>query len=147
MSVTSVVTHIDEILVPVGFTRTGRRWHRSTDQFRDVIGIQASKDHDEVPINAGVLDPEVYTIYIGNPAPELLDETECTVTVRIGDLLTDQRDLWWALDEASICDAVDAAVLQHVLPFIERMHSRTAMAAWLAARGVLRKKYPPPILN
>jgi hypothetical protein len=66
--------------------------------------------------------------------------------VRIGEL-RDGKDLWWSADDEKEAASAAQCVEAHVLPFLDRMHSRQALKKWLLDAGVIQKKYPLPIIN
>jgi hypothetical protein len=112
----------------------------------DVIDLQKSKAGDVITMNAGVLDRDVYAKLWGNEPPDFVEEPACTIRARIGELIGG-TDRWWPLDSANTATDLANAVTSSVLPFLERMHARQAMEEWLEAAQVVRRKYPPPILN
>jgi hypothetical protein len=61
--------------------------------------------------------------------------------------LIDGRDLWWKIDAEALGQTIAKCVVEYVLPFAERMHSRQAMARWLADAGAGKKEYPQQSLN
>jgi hypothetical protein len=68
------------------------------------------------------------------------------VGVRVGELV-DGRDKWWQIGNSGVADELAEKIAAHVLPFLERMHTREAMRQWLIASDVMKKKHPPPIIN
>lgn len=145
MSTTAVVERLHELLAPRGFERQKRTWNRKSHTFVDVIDVQVSKAGDAVTVNTGVLDPDVYKGCWGTDPPAFVDEPSSTVRARVGQLMGD-RDVWWPISEAETPESVVEAVAANALTFVERMHSREAMVEFLMASGVLRQKYPPPII-
>ena len=145
MSTKAVVTRMDELLRPLGFTRQKATWNRKSDSFVDVIDVQTSKAGESITINAGVLHPEVHMKCWGTEPPGIVQEPECTVRVRVGQLL-DGKDLWWRLNDQRILDEIAQKLTARVLPFLHRMHSVDAMEEFLTSAQVMNKKYPPPII-
>ena len=82
----------------------------------------------------------------GDVPPEFIEQPICTVSTRIGELV-DGRDKWWQIGNSGVVDELAEKISAHVLPFLSRMHAREAMRQWLIASDVMKKKYPPPIIN
>jgi hypothetical protein len=146
MSHKAVILRLNELLKPLGFTRQKAVWNRRVGNVVDVIDVQVSKAGDTITVNAGVLDHEVHAKLWGKEAPPFIEEPACTVRARIGELI-DSNDRWWSLSKVETATEVAEAVKARVLPFLKCMHTRQAMAEWLVTTQVVRKKYPPPILN
>jgi hypothetical protein len=145
MTTKSIVTRLDELLRPLGFTRHKALWNRKASSFVDVIDVQTSKAGDTITINAGVLQPEVHIKCWGTEPPAVIEVPSCTVRVRVGQLL-DNKDLWWRLNDDGFVDDVTNKITAHVLPFLERMHSFDSMEEFLTRAQVTRQKYPLPII-
>jgi len=146
MSIKTIVACFDQLLAPLGFSRQKATWNRRAGFGVDAIDVQRSKGGDTFTINAGVLDRDVHAKLWGVEASGFTDVPTCTVSARIGDLLG-AKDTWWSLnDDHAVRDAV-GSVSSQVFPFLERMHSRQAIADWLVESGVLRKRYPMPIIS
>jgi hypothetical protein len=145
MNTTAVATQLDKLLCPVGFTRQKMTWNRKASPFVDVIDLQLSKAGDALTVNAGVIDPSVHKACWGENLPSFVEEPSCTVRTRIGQLV-DGKDLWWRDDGENIASEIGERVREHVLPFLDRMHSVEALAEQLKGFGVTKQKYPPPII-
>jgi hypothetical protein len=141
-----VITQIDHALKLVGFARQKRLWNRRFQSIIDVLDVQVSKSHASVTINVGLVDVEVYAIFWGKGPPEFVEQPFCTVCLRVGELI-DGRDKWWDIDRPTFPGDVVESVAKYVLPCFDRLHSRSAMKKWLIDSGVIRKGYPPPIIN
>ena len=146
MSVKEIATKINRLLEPRGFFRRGKAWNRKTQPLVDVIDLQKSKAGDMVTINAGVLDRDVSTMLEDRAPSDFVQQPMCTVGVRIGELV-DGRDKWWQIDNAGVADEIADDIATRVLPFLEKMHAREAMRQWLISTNVIRRRYPPPIIN
>jgi hypothetical protein len=142
----AATTALDQLLTPIGFTRTKATWTRPAGPFIDVIDYQTDKSNTDVTLNCGVLDPEVYSYCWLRDPPARIQEPDCTVRARVGDLRPDRRDIWWPRSDGETAKALADAVAEELLPFVERMHSREAMAAWLEETRVVKRRYPPPII-
>jgi hypothetical protein len=141
-----LLNKVESTLGPSGFERSELTWTRPSDPLIDVVDIQFSNFGDEVTINCGVVDIEVFERCWGNAPPIPPDETACTVRARVGQLIADDRDVWWPTDDVQMPNQLADALSEAVLPFVESMHSRDEMVRWLRAREVVRQKYPPPII-
>ncbi len=147
MSAKVVLKDLDKLLLPLGFRRQKETWNRRSGPFVDVIDVQVSKSGDTMTVNVGVLDPEIYSQCWGEDPPRFVQEPQCTVRARIGELM-EGRDVWWPLDDAGLVENVVEAVRTHAPPFLERMHRRGAMEGFLISSNVIKPKhpYPPPVI-
>lgn len=145
MSAAPLVRRIEALLTPLGFKRRGRTWNRSAGRLVQVIDLQVSKAGDAVTVNAGVMDPDVYARCWGSSASIPVQEPDCTVRVRIGELI-DTTDVWWPVGDSRTQEATANAVTEFVLPFLSGMQSKEAMAEFLCRKEVWRRRYPPPIM-
>lgn len=141
----TVVTKLDNILRPLGFSRRKATWNRTTGAYVDVIDVQTSKAGDAVTVNCGVLVPDVYVRCWGGEPPRFVEEAACSVRSRIGQLL-DGRDIWWTVGHDRSADEILEKVTAYVLPFLDRMHSPEAIEGFLTSTLVVNQKYPPPIV-
>ena len=145
MSLNAIVARLDPLLKPIGFSRHGATWNRSVGSFIDVVNVQSSKSRDAITINAGVLHPGAFTKCWGQVLPQFIDEAQCTVRARVGQLI-DGKDLWWNLTATDTADDIADKVASPVLPYLEQMHSVNAMVQFLEDGQVVKMKYPPPII-
>jgi hypothetical protein len=141
MSKKTVTTSLDELLKPLGFARHKATWNRQQDPFVDVIDVQASKGGDTITINAGVLHRGVHQKCWLKEPPACVQEPECTVRTRAGQLI-DGRDLWWRKGDPRIAEDVIENVNVSMLPFLERMHSLEAMEKFLAESQLMKPRFP-----
>lgn len=140
-----LIARIDELLTKLGFARNNTSWTRRASSFVDVIDAQTSKGGDRFTINAGVLHTGVYLKCWGVEAAAVIQEPECIVRVRIGDLV-DGRDLWWPLDDVRLVEDVIDKLTGRILPFLDSMHSLKEMEHFLTTAQVTRRRYPLPII-
>ena len=145
MNTKPVGTQLDKLLGSAGVTRQKMTWNRKAGAFVDVVDLQPSKAGDALTVNAGVIDPSVHKICWGEDPSAFVEEPSCTVRARIGQLI-DGKDLWWRDDGENVASEIVERVREHVLPFLDRMHSIEAMVEQLADSGVAKQKYPPPII-
>jgi hypothetical protein len=140
----AVTSHLDRMLRPLGFVRRGLTWNRRVGAIVDVVGLQVSKAGDAFTLNLGVLEPQVYETFWGEPAGGQVDETKCTVRTRLG-YLAAARDVWWRAEDPGALGEVEAALVRYGLPFLEAHRSDAAMEGFLGASHEARWAYPPPV--
>lgn len=145
MSSARAIQRLDGLLTPLGFNRRKQIWNRTSGPYVDVIDVQVSKAGDAMTVNAGVMHPLAYRTFWGKAPPGFVDEPSCTVRSRIGQLV-EGKDIWWSASDDQVIEEIAAAVAEHVLGFLERMHSPAAMESFLEAAEVRKRKYPPPII-
>lgn len=147
--VAPVAQALHTVLKPLGFRKSRARWNRASGPFIDVIDIQKAQITDNFTVNCGVFDPRAYTLVWDKRPAKFISEVDCAVRARIGDLI-DGHDLWWALENGTVrqavVDDVVSKVVDYVLPFLDRMHSLEAMIMFLAGRHVDRYALCPEAL-
>jgi Domain of unknown function (DUF4304) len=146
MSKRVVIARLDSLLKPLGFGRQKMTWNRRIDSVVDVVDVQVSKAGDAITVNVGVLDTEAHSTLWGSEPPAFVQQPVCTVCARIGKLI-DDKDKWWQLSDSAIGDDMAEKIEVYVSPFLEQMHTREAMEQWLMDAQVVKKTYPPPIIN
>ncbi len=60
MSEKAIISKLDDLLKPLGFTRQKTAWNRRSGYVVEVIDVQISKAGDTATINAGVLDTDAH---------------------------------------------------------------------------------------
>jgi hypothetical protein len=145
MSVTNLRKDLDAVLKPLGFVRHKLTWNRRSTEYVDVVDIQISKGADAATINVGVLNQAVHRTTWGEDVPPVVDEPSATVRRRVGQLV-DGKEEWWSLGELPTVAMLEVLVRDHVLPFMEAMHSVEAMEQQLVTEGVDNKSYVVPKL-
>lgn len=146
MNVNTILARLDDVLIPLGFNRKKRRWNRRVGPFIDVVDVQTNKAGDLITINAGVLNNNVHEACWGTSAPAVAEVTSCTVQIRIGQIV-DLKDIWWPLSVDGTPLEMANTITAYLLPFLERMHSRSEMELYLIAQDVEQKNYPLPIIH
>lgn len=144
MSATKVVLKgLDELLLPLGFRRQKETWNRRSGPLVDVIDVQVSKAGDTMTANVGVLDPEIHSQCWGEDPPSFVQEPQCTVRARLGQLING-RDVWWPVGSPEIGRAVATCAV----PFLERMHAPGGMEEFLISSTAIKAKHPhpPPVI-
>jgi hypothetical protein len=142
----AVINKLDHLLKPLGFMRQQTAWNRRSGHVVEVIDVQISKAGNAVTVNAGVLDTDAHVKLWGSEPPTFVQEPACTVRARVGELI-DGKDLWWQLSDDHVGDEISKAITNYVLPFVMRTHSRQDMVQRLTDTQVVKKTYPPPIIN
>jgi hypothetical protein len=139
----AVLKQLDELLLPLGFRRQQETWNRQLETLIDVIDVQVSKGGDTMTANVGVLDPELHSQCWGEDVPSFVQEPQCTVRARVGQLMSG-RDVWWPVGSREAVDAVATCAL----PFLERMHAPGRMEEFLASSSGVKAKHPhpPPVI-
>lgn len=145
MSTASIIARLDGELAPRGFRRKKATWNREHGSLVEVVDIQTSKSGDTVTMNVGVLSRPIYFACWGRDAKPFVEEPECTIRARIGQLI-DNKDRWWDVSSASVADEMITCLGKRVLPFLERMQSSEEMCNWLVSMGAPTSKYPPPTI-
>lgn len=146
MSEKAVISKLDDLLKPLGFTRQKTVWNRRSGHLVEVVDLQISKAGDTATLNAGVLDLDVHAMLWRSEPPQFVEESACTVGARVGELM-DGKDLWWSLNDDSVADELSKLIIAHILPFVQRMRSRQGIVQWLMDTQVVKRRYPPPIIN
>jgi hypothetical protein len=146
MSKKLIIEQVDAVLKPLGFLRRGDIWNRFTDNLVEVVDVQVSKNADAYTLNAGVLDKGVHKIFWDELPPEFVEQPQCTIGVRVGNLI-DGKDKWWPLDDANDDEGQLKLSVAAILKFLGLSLSRKKMINWLDDNEVTKKRYPPPIIN
>ena len=146
MSKKLIIEQVDTALKTMGFVRRGAVWNRPSDNLVEVVDIQISKNADTYTLNAGVLDRMAHEIFWGEHAPELVEQPQCTIGDRVGNLI-DGKDKWWSLDDPTRQGDQLMQSIAAILRFLSESLSRQQMIQWLEENEVTKKRYPPPIIN
>jgi len=143
MSIKPFVNSLHMVLKPHGFKRRGATWNRTSSTFIDVIDIQ--RGGDSFTINAGVFDPEVSRICWDMDPPDWVKTPKCVVHTRIGELIG-EYDVWWLVNDLSAGHEIGERVSSLVLPFLDALHSRSAIIDGLKREVLLKRNthYPLP---
>jgi Domain of unknown function (DUF4304) len=146
MSKKLIIEQVDAVLKPLGFLRRGDVWNRLMDNLVEVVDVQFSKNADSYTLNAGVLDKAAHQIFWDEQPPEFVEQPQCTIGVRVGNLL-DGKDKWWALDDTMDDAGQLKSSVAAILDFLGLSASRQKMIDWLDDNEVTKKRYPPPVIN
>lgn len=143
MSASSIIARLDRELTPKGFRRKKATWNREQGSLVEVIDIQTSKAGDAVTMNVGVLSRPVYLVCWGRHPESFIEEPECTVRSRVGELI-DNKDRWWDVSNPGVAEEMVDCLTARIFPFLEGMQSLEAMRDWLASTGMPSRKGPLP---
>jgi hypothetical protein len=143
MNLKQIVAHVDRELARLGFVRKGPTWNRSKGDLVEVIDVQLSTAGNSVTINAGVLARSTHMVCWGRDAGTFVEEPECTVRARVGQLI-DGKDCWWDLVADDASQHITDSITDRILPFVDRMGSMEAMRDWLLTMGAPSRRWPLP---
>ncbi len=141
MSLEPLIALLDGALAPLGFARRRATWNRSVGAHTEVIDVQPSKAGDRVTMNVGALERGVYATCWGHDPAPFVEEPECIVRARIGQLL-DNRDRWWEIDDAHAQAELVQCLYEQALPFLTSMRSLERMRDRLRAQGAPSPRVP-----
>lgn len=147
---------ITKSLAAIGFRRRGRTFNRRTEEgLVQVIGFQmgAFDPPGTVPIpglrenlygrftvNLGVHVPEVAKYHGAPPRSAFIQDHDCCLRARLGELGPERQDLWWPLTgEAGIEEEILRRLDRDALPWIGRFATRDLILREMA--GVHRGDY------
>jgi hypothetical protein len=129
------------VLKPQGFRARDRTFNRTTtDGLTQVIGIQMwpsdppgttyvpglrENRHGLFTINLGVYVPEVAVHHAGSAAKSWVQDVNCCVRSRLGEVCNERTDLWWlAVTGAAIVRDLTTRLQSAGVPFLERFATR-----------------------
>lgn len=140
---------LDEVISPIlkehGFRRKKSTWNRTRGDLVDVVDVQTSRQDPagscNFTVNVGIFFKPVYEICWGKPAPQFIQETDCTSRTRVSSLRQralagrDRTDDWWQLRSDSADESLNRDVREamkgSVLPFLDRIQSATDLLGLL----------------
>jgi hypothetical protein len=144
---------VDPILAAHGFKRTGMRWQRKRSDFVDVVEFQkepgGTVTSEAFTINIGIFVPRINQLIWGKK--ERPRAAGCIVIARIGELLANNfegkaSDKWWEIEKTSTAkkaaEETQAALINTVLPFLEKYNNLTDIEQFLLRRTTWRSRYP-----
>jgi hypothetical protein len=145
MAVIAPIQGIDSILLPLGFSRKKMTWRRRTGDFEDIISVQLSKDRERFTLSMGVVDHVALALYGESPSSDGLQDHDCTVRARLGELL-DGLDLWWAAEEEVNLGQLGQQLTDIAVPFLETLHDPILIIRRLELEASRLRGYPPPLI-
>lgn len=131
MSRPSYTRALDRALTPLGFVREDRGWIRQRGEIRDWVDLQKSSIDGSVTVNLFAKNLETERILRSIPCEKGLGIRQ--FGQRIGELI-DGRDRWWKNDPDGPAEVAEA-VLQHGIPWLERVRSLEDEASNWYGRG------------
>ena len=147
MNTKPLISALDGVLRPCGFFRHKHTWNRKSPPFVDSIDFQKSDFTNSITINCGVLHTDAYRICWNEDVGAVVYVPNCAIQVRIGRLM-DGLDHWWECKDCVLpVDEIAGNVQAFVLPFLDTLHSETAMENYLVQKQAGKKGgYHPPII-
>jgi len=135
-------------LMERGFRCRGRAFNRITDDgLTQVISIQMGpfeppgtvpipglrEDlHGWFTVNLGVYVPEVALHHGGGGAGSWVREYHCDIRARLGQVCSDDKDIWWPADASpAVIEAVSERLRIGGLPWLDRFSTRDRILAEL----------------
>lgn len=131
----SYVKALDQVLNPLDFKRIGDDWVRVRGDMWECVNRQSSTLFG-VTVNLSMKDLETEKLFLeifGGEGAILMPP----IDVRIGELI-DGYDRWWTSDERKGPNELAEAVLEHGLPWFDRVRTLEQQAEhWFARRTAL----------
>lgn len=147
---------LDQYLAPIlrmhDFRRKGRLWNRQLNAISHVVFVQSGRWNDgtsgHFTANLGVFLPAAYQAIWGKLPPKWARDVDCTIIVRIGQVMEDGtlavnaqrgkgRDFWWKFDATTDIEQLGRQIanvmVQHGLPFLEQFDSLAAIYDFLCS--------------
>jgi hypothetical protein len=124
-----------------GFRVRGRTYNRRTPQdLIQVVNFQmGSFDppgttyipglrenlHGKFTVNLGIYVPEVAQYHVGGAAKSFINEYQCCIRARLGEVGHERQDLWWPLSASqALNQEIETRLTQDALPFLNRFATR-----------------------
>jgi hypothetical protein len=122
------VEYADELLQPLGFTRSGKTWNRTVGEFVDVVNLTKMPGWEGAVLFVGVAYPPVHDLCCDPPKTKHMPISACIA-------LRDLED--YVYDDPHSPQAVAAALIAKGLPLFDQLHSLPALIAWLERPKVI----------
>ena len=148
-SKSKVVSGIDLVQLQIlplmkaaGFAKRGRSFNRpAEDGIIHVLNFQSGQYplgknyvvpglreslYGDFTINLGVHLPQVFELETPDVPPVFLQEYDCQIRIRLGQLLTDGVDVWWSATDSveETAARFPGLVEKFALPFLERFRTQ-----------------------
>jgi len=146
---------IQPLLKTHGFKKKGLQWNRCRDYFIDVVTLQEAKhssdDNIVFTLNLGIFVPSFFEAVWNKPPGGFVNEADCVVRVRLGDLIQDRPygdalDKWWTVSgtviEESTKDEIQEALKSKGVPFLDSFDNIQAIAEHLGQVKGWQSKNP-----
>jgi hypothetical protein len=134
-----------EPLKQAGYTKRARTFHLKGDSIVRVVNVQGCKwnigDTGQFTINLGIYLPHIVKCLRERELPpgKLPAEWDCTVRMRIGELMPAGQDYWWKIDISSdlseIATEVKEAWINYGRPWLHQDWGNLRVARDLLASG------------
>jgi len=117
-----LITKIDEIIKPIGFTLRSSTWNRRVNEYVDVINLQ--KTSIGFIINIGVYLNDIFKHCWPTLVLDFIEDPHCIVVTRVNHLLinTPYKCLWNKENSDSIQE-IPIVIENYILPYFNRAHS------------------------
>lgn len=130
----SYLKAIDNVLVPIGFVRSGREWTRVRGDIDERLDLQKSGIDGGVTVNVWAKDLQTEKILKAIPCDKVLGIIQ--IGVRIGSLM-DGYDRWWRNDPNGPAELAEA-VRAYAVPWFDRVRTLEDQASQWYGRGTER---------
>ena len=165
VAVDSIQVAVRPLLKEHGFKVRGRTFNRVTDDgLTQVIKFQMGASdppgttyipglrenlHGLFTVNLGVFVPEVADLYMGRTKASWIQDYDCCVRARIGEVCGEAGDLWWrAISGADVVDDVRLRIKGPGLSFLGRYDTRNRILSELRERSDrMSASHPPRIVS
>jgi hypothetical protein len=153
-----VVAAVAPALKEAGFRKRRHGFNRTTgDEVTHVVHFQMGPFdppgtveipglrenlHGRFTINLGVFAPAMH-VDVGDPPEGWVNEYDCQMRKRIGDLLPERADVWWLLGHPEAPDVARQVVVEHGLPWLDRFPTTDAILAAYEHAGPYELGFPP----
>jgi uncharacterized protein DUF4304 len=152
MSTTTPIQTLDEVLAALAPLLTANGYRKSARNFvaqeggvARVVQMQTSQlkkpEEASFTINALVASAAFHEAYAGTPFPGNAASAEPVVQAGVGRLTPEGEPLWWSLrpgvSARLIAGEVQGLIEEHVIPFLARFKTETALLSELEKGGDL----------
>jgi hypothetical protein len=138
----SLLSDITETLKPLGFKKKGATYYRRAENNLMVINFQKSKSstaHSAIfTINLGVCSTLLWdwSKEYNSNQPLLPHASDCHWRIRIGDLLPQQLDHWWQLEDgvpaANLAKEISSILVDRAIPEMDKyIKDENLQQCWL----------------
>jgi Domain of unknown function (DUF4304) len=159
-----IQTALKPLLTQAGFRVRGRAFNRqTTDGLTQVISIQMGASdppgttyipglrenmHGMFAVNLGVYVPEV-AHYSGSPSKAWIQEYDCCVRARLGELIGEGKEIWWhARSGDDVISDVRHCIEDTAFPFLDRFATRDGiLQEWAGRAENMGASRPPRIVS
>jgi hypothetical protein len=133
----AVVRHVAPVMKAHGFRKRRHSFNRSAEDgivhhlsFQmgafdppgtvEIPGLRPNL-YGKFTVNLGVFVPAMSRI--GTPKSDWINDYNCQLRKRLGELLTEQADVWWSLEHPASAEDVHREVGDHAIPWLDRFGS------------------------